>query len=604
MLRLQLYVPETNRLCYNCPFSKKNVDFDYKTGGFLKRPILPLYDSKIKGNVFVYYFGKSIYLIFLAIYNYYILRSVYIIFSTNENILANLLLLMSEFLLGNYFIFLIWVYARTFLPLERAPGYIGTQIHDGTGRGVHFQSVKDRLPFVSVLIPVYHEHFPVVRKTILGALDLIYPPEKLDVNIIDDSPEDDTLKTFCDAMGVNYFSRQNRKGYKAGAINFALKRLKGDLVLFLDADHIPEPRIILNCLNSWRNNTVGVQARIDFVNMVDFLTIMGTYLHLIFYSLSQRSRRATGTALFAGGTALMDRRILLKEGGINELTIAEDTDTSILLEMRGYRIEFIDHVGSWALVPWDPLSLVRQVWRWMTGLTRSLRARAISIIKSPLPIFSKIDFLYAEFLPTLGVYAWFTTFLLAYLALVDGSIHRYNQVISVFGYSISIFTTLLSILGTVPAFVGILSLMVDSPFLIYVRRGTIFRVKNTFLFFMISIIGQPLMIFAVIKGWLGTNVSFNRTPKKKKTNEPEIPRLKRMYSFGTFTLFLIGIVFFYTAINVGTTSPFFIPFFYGFYSSSFPLVIALLWYWKLEPYLDKVKEISADMIIEEHTAYS
>ncbi len=578
------------------------MELTYKEEGLLKRPLLPLYDSAVKGNPLVYRFGLLFVIGLWSVFIFYIARSAVKIGEIHGVIMVlNVILLVLEFMTGNYFIFLLWAFFRSFIPVERAPGYLGMQLTDDDGpHGLAANHA--RLPFVSVLIPTYREHFPVLRKTLLGALDLNYPKDRFDVNVVDDSPSGDDLRKFCESNGVNYMTRSDRKGFKAGAINYALQRIKGDLVLFLDADHIPEPRLVINCLNAWRENTIGVQARIDFVNMVDMITTIGAFLHLHFYSLLQRARRVNGKAVFAGGTALIDKSLMIKEGGIDELTIAEDTDTSLQWLMKGYRMEYIDHVGSWALVPWDPLSLVRQVWRWMTGVTRSFRARWFRILFSNLPFYSKVDLFYAWFIPTMGVLAWLSSFIFAYLALIDGTLIRYSEPIMIGPFTFPLIGLVVSLIGSLPFIAGVGALLFDEPFLLYVRKGKFFRYTSTVLFFFVSMAGQPLMLFAVLKGWLGIKVSFNRTPKRKKANEPEIPSLKRRYAFGTLGLFLIGIFFLYAGLNAGISSPFFVPLFFAFYTSILPFSIAMFWYWRLEAYLEKVKDISAEMVIEEVTS--
>lgn len=578
------------------------MELTYKEEGLLKRPILPLYDSHIKGNRFVYAFGFALVIALFSIFNFYVIMSALTIIRLGGiEAFLNFLLLILETLTGNYFIFLLWAFFRSFIPVDRAPGFVGFQLTDGAGANSVY-SVSERLPFVSVLVPTYREHFPVLRKTLLGALDLNYPRDRFDVNVIDDSPAGDDLRQFCEKHGVNYMTRSDRTGFKAGAINYALPRLKGDLVLFLDADHIPEPRVVINCLNAWRDGSIGVQARIDFVNMVDMITTIGAFLHLHFYSLLQRARRANGKAVFAGGTALIDRELILKEGGIDELTIAEDTDTSLQWLMKGYRMEYIDHIGSWALVPWDPLSLVRQVWRWMTGVTRSFRARWLKVLTSRLPLYSKVDLFYAWFIPTLGVLAWLSSFIFAFLALTGGNLVRYSEPVELGSFTVPLIGLVVSLIGSLPFVAGVGALLFDEPFLLYVRKGRFFRYTSTVLFFFVSMAGQPLMFFAVLKGWLGMKVSFNRTPKRKKANEPEIPALKRKYARGTFMLFMVGLFFLYSAWISGISSPLFVPLFFAFYTSILPFSIAMFWYWRLESYLETVKDISAEMVIEEATS--
>ena len=104
-------------------------------------------------------------------------------------------------------------------------------------------------PSVDVFIPTYNEPLSVVMPTILAAKAIEYPQGKLNIYVLDDGGRDD-FANFARDAGVHYIRRPERKGAKAGNINYALERSSGELVAIFDSDHAPvqciRPRGILN----------------------------------------------------------------------------------------------------------------------------------------------------------------------------------------------------------------------------------------------------------------------------------------------------------------------------------------------------------------------
>jgi cellulose synthase/poly-beta-1,6-N-acetylglucosamine synthase-like glycosyltransferase len=444
------------------------------------------------------------------------------------------------------------------------------------------------VPFVSILLPVYKEPVAIVKQTLHAALDLAYPPERYEIVVAEDTPVDKKIQDECEKTGIRHISRSKRTNFKAGAVNNALPQLKGQYVLFIDADHILEKNIITNCLLAWRQDSIGVQTRIDFVNMQTYLTKVSVFLQIQFFSLFQRARRASGSAIFAGGAALFHRSKLLELGGLNPLTIADDTDTSFLVRAQGYRIEYIDIIGAWALVPWDPLHLIRQVWRWLTGITRSFRARWRFILRSKTPFYVKVDHVSTSFFPTLAVLGWLLGFLIIMMVQIDVPIKRTDRS---FGGLMLVF--LPSVISVLPFVTGIGATVLDNKQIKFHKTPLLSKIFTIFGFYLLIIAAQPLLIGAVLKGLIGSRVSFNRTPKEKEVGDTGLDTIKMKYLIYSVVIFIIGIVFLYFSFQVPIDDPRGITLIIGAYAGMIPLIIALLWYWKLESYLQLVNEISA-----------
>lgn len=544
----------------------------------LNRPVYDLYDPNLKGNLKKHNLIKLLtFLLFLSYLLYTISLAIQFVKLSALSMFYNLILLFSELLLGYYSLFLLIHVANGYKSINQPLKPIIS--HDDIQNG--------NVPIISILIPLYREPLEIVKQTILSALEINYPKDKYDITLVEDTPPNSDLQDLCSDLQVNYLSRLDRKHFKAGAVNYALPKLKGEYVLFIDADHILESNIIYNCLLSWRKDTIAVQTRIDFVNTPNLLTTVGAYLQIQFFSLFQRARRATGSAVFAGGAAVFNRNLLLKEGGLNPLTIADDTDTSFILRSRNYRIEFIDTIGAWALIPWDPLHLIRQIWRWLTGITRSFRARFKTIYKGSSPVYVKVDHISSAILPTMTLVLWLSVFLRGFL-IIQG--HDIILVEWVFG---------LDFLGVVPLIVplfsiitGFIALIVDNKNISYKSKSKFDQISGVSGFYVLMFAAQPFMIGAIFKGLFGINVSFNRTPKEKKVKDSGLGRIMKQYFALSIFLFLMAFFWTYSLLSYRIdTGNLILAFLYS--TMIFPLLISFLWYWKLESYLETVEGISA-----------
>lgn len=93
-------------------------------------------------------------------------------------------------------------------------------------------------PTVDVYIPTYNEPLKVVRTTVLAALSLDWPKEKLNIYVLDDGRRKE-FRDFVESVGAHYLTRPDNAHAKAGNINHALQRTDGQLIAIFDCDHIP-----------------------------------------------------------------------------------------------------------------------------------------------------------------------------------------------------------------------------------------------------------------------------------------------------------------------------------------------------------------------------
>ncbi|MFU8785587.1 glycosyltransferase, partial [Aliidiomarina sp.] len=110
-------------------------------------------------------------------------------------------------------------------------------------------SDTSKWPTVDVYIPSYNEPLHVVRPTILAALAMDWPEDKLNVYLLDDGKRSDFAE-YAKKVGVGYIVRKDNTHAKAGNLNNALKITEGEFIAIFDCDHIPT-RSFLQLAMGW-----------------------------------------------------------------------------------------------------------------------------------------------------------------------------------------------------------------------------------------------------------------------------------------------------------------------------------------------------------------
>lgn len=234
----------------------------------------------------------------------------------------------------------------------------------------------DVLPTVTVQIPVYNEA-AVVERALDAAARLDYPRDRLQIQLLDDSTDETRARAerrvarWREAgVPIEVLHRDDRTGYKAGALQEGLIRATGEFVLVLDADFVPPPELIRRLLPPFRDPGVGmVQATWDHLNEdANLLTRCQALLLDAHFFFEQWGRHAAGRFMNFNGTAGMWRRAALDDaGGWSWDTLTEDLDISYRAQMAGWRFVILPRVGVPSEIPEDVRALEVQQKRWAQG---------------------------------------------------------------------------------------------------------------------------------------------------------------------------------------------------------------------------------------------
>jgi cellulose synthase (UDP-forming) len=115
----------------------------------------------------------------------------------------------------------------------------------------------ERWPAVDGFIPTYNEPLDVLERTIVGALALDYPRDKLKVYVLDDKRRD-WLRAFCEEKGAIHVTRPDNLHAKAGNMNNGLKVSSGDFIAVFDADFVPYRAFLRRTVPFFQDPSIGI----------------------------------------------------------------------------------------------------------------------------------------------------------------------------------------------------------------------------------------------------------------------------------------------------------------------------------------------------------
>jgi cellulose synthase (UDP-forming) len=229
---------------------------------------------------------------------------------------------------------------------------------------------------VDVFVTTLDEPLTIVRKTALAARELRYPHATW---LLDDGGRDE-IRALAAQLGIGYLHRPDRTHGKAGNLNHALGQTSGELVLQLDADHVPLPHMLDRLVGFFADDRMAfVQSSQDFYN-VDALAndVNGRRRQIwgdqeLFYRVIQPGKDRVNAALLAGSCAVVRRSALDDIGGFATGTISEGLETSLQLHARGWRSAYLDESLAFGLAPASARAFHVRHLRWGQGAMQALR---------------------------------------------------------------------------------------------------------------------------------------------------------------------------------------------------------------------------------------
>ena len=256
------------------------------------------------------------------------------------------------------------------------------------------------MPRVTVQLPVYNELF-VAERLIRSACALDYPRHLLQVQVLDDSTDETLTLTRrlvrqyrAKGFQIEHLHREDRTGYKAGALEYGLERAMGELVAVFDADFVIPRDFLRNTVPYFSDPNVGVvQARWDYLNEDYSLLTRVTALGLSGqFVIEQPARDRGGLFLTFNGTAgVLRTRAIRDAGGWQHDTLTEDLDLSYRAQLAGWRIQYLPALPCPSELPPDMHALKTQQYRWTKGSQETARKLFLPLWRAAIPLWQKLQ---------------------------------------------------------------------------------------------------------------------------------------------------------------------------------------------------------------------
>src|SRR5882672_9481591 len=423
------------------------------------------------------------------------------------------------------------------------------------------------LPFITVQLPLFNEMY-VVERLVKAVSEIDYPLDRMEIQVLDDSTDETVslaratvAKYAARGFDIHYIHREDRTGFKSGALENGMKTAKGDLIAIFDADFVPKPDFLRKLIHHFTDPIVGcAQMRWSHINgSYNLLTRLQTIMLDGHFVVEQTVRNRTGGFFNFNGTAgIWRRRAIEMSGGWQHDTLTEDTDLSFRAQLMRWRFVYLLDEDAPSEIPVEINAFKAQQRRWAKGVLQVWFKLYRRIWHAPLPMRVKLEMFFrltGNISYPLMIIASFLQFPLLLV--------RYNQGFShlmVFDVPLLFFSTV-----SVVLFYGTGVWYLDE------KRGP--RLVHLPLVMALGIGLAFSNARAVLEALLGIKSEFVRTPKYSVEGTTDETWKKKKYKRKrgllplfelSFSLYFLLAILYAIHMNLFGTIPFLCLFFFGY----------------------------------------
>jgi cellulose synthase/poly-beta-1,6-N-acetylglucosamine synthase-like glycosyltransferase len=252
-------------------------------------------------------------------------------------------------------------------------------------------------PTVCVQLPMFNEH-AVARRTIEAACALEWPADRFSVQVLDDSTEEDTRKlveAVCaevrDSTGVDcrVLHRDERRGYKAGALEDARKETDAEFLAIFDSDFVPPRDFLMRTIPHFYSEDGApdeqlalVQAQWGHLNHDESSLTRAQSLWVDDHHTLQMSWRSAMWRFvnFTGTAGVWRASAIEAAGGWRAASLVEDCELSFRVLFAGYRTKFVKEIVVPAELPATYTAYKAQQRRWTQGWAQLQRMHLATLL--------------------------------------------------------------------------------------------------------------------------------------------------------------------------------------------------------------------------------
>ena len=233
-------------------------------------------------------------------------------------------------------------------------------------------------PHVTVIVPVFNEE-AVIVPAIRALLELRYP--WFDIVVVDDGSRDKTF-AMASALAGRYGNTTLRvvtkkNGGKASALNTGVAIARSRYVLCMDGDSRLSPDSLRYAMRHFTNARVGaVAGNVKVVNRNNLWTRLQALEYIEGLNMPRRAQGfVRAVNIVPGPIGVFRRDVLLRVGGYDTDTYAEDADLTLKILTDGWQIVYEDRAIAWTEAPEGLLDIIKQRYRWTRGILQAIGKR-------------------------------------------------------------------------------------------------------------------------------------------------------------------------------------------------------------------------------------
>jgi len=235
------------------------------------------------------------------------------------------------------------------------------------------------LPTVTIQLALYNER-RAAEQIVRAAAAQDYPRDRFDVQVLDDSTDETSTivarvaeELRATGVQISHLRRDNRDGYKAGALAAGLELSDADFVALFDADFVPDPDFLRRMMvedGSFRDPRVAfVQGRWAWDEPLKGMLPTALALLLDRHFFVQKPTRSFigNVATFNGSAGIWRREAVDQAGGWSAATLTEDLDLSYRCALNGWHGKYRQDVPVINELPGHMRAFKQQQHRWAKG---------------------------------------------------------------------------------------------------------------------------------------------------------------------------------------------------------------------------------------------
>jgi cellulose synthase/poly-beta-1,6-N-acetylglucosamine synthase-like glycosyltransferase len=284
----------------------------------------------------------------------------------------NATIFLATIMLAKYFIFLV---LAAFFPVREQLRRRRVLKRELKQKGY----ISEFKPLLSVIIPAWNEEIGIIR-TIQSVLDNDY--RNVEILVVNDGSTDKSrmiVDTFIDEYKI--LRHQKRaphwlrqfyipNGGKGAALNYGIRRSRGEIVLTIDADSALAPDALSKLVEYFRDpNVAAVVGQVRVANGGGRVIGMMQQLEYLFGFYFKRAHCVMGAEYIYGGACAAFRRSKTFDyfGAFDEKNKTEDIEMSMRTKFHGLKSLYAEDVICYTEGAPTYWGLINQRLRWKKG---------------------------------------------------------------------------------------------------------------------------------------------------------------------------------------------------------------------------------------------